>query len=69
MLSGNYGSWAGGKTAWPRNIQGGNSSIGRASAFQAGGCGFESRFPLHSCFSPFTFPANERSLAIREIWA
>lgn len=26
----------------------GNSSIGRAAAFQAVGCGFESRFPLHS---------------------
>jgi hypothetical protein len=25
---------------------GGNSSIGRASAFQAEGCGFEPRFPL-----------------------
>jgi hypothetical protein len=25
----------------------GNSSIGRASAFQAEGCEFESRFPLH----------------------
>ena len=25
---------------------GGNSSIGRATAFQAVGCGFESRFPL-----------------------
>ena len=25
----------------------GNSSIGRASAFQAEGCGFETRFPLH----------------------
>lgn len=25
---------------------GGNSSIGRAAAFQAVGCGFESRFPL-----------------------
>ncbi len=27
-------------------ISGGNSSVGRASAFQAGGRGFESRFPL-----------------------
>jgi hypothetical protein len=26
---------------------GGNSSIGRASAFQAEGCEFETRFPLH----------------------
>ena len=30
----------------------GNSSIGRALAFQAGGCGFESRFPLHFFFAP-----------------
>ncbi len=29
-------------------IMSGNSSIGRASAFQAEGCGFESRFPLHA---------------------
>ena len=28
-------------------INGGNSSMARASAFQAEGCGFESRFPLH----------------------
>src|SRR5262245_34192655 len=28
--------------------RGGNSSVGRASAFQAEGRGFESRFPLHS---------------------
>ena len=26
----------------------GNSSIGRATAFQAVGCGFETRFPLHT---------------------
>ena len=31
----------------------GNSSTARASAFQAEGCGFESRFPLHSCIFPF----------------
>ena len=31
-------------------IMGGNSSIGRASAFQAEGCEFESRFPLHFLF-------------------
>jgi hypothetical protein len=29
-------------------IKGGNSSMARASAFQAEGCGFESRFPLHN---------------------
>ena len=28
----------------------GNSSVGRARAFQARGRGFESRFPLHSDF-------------------
>ena len=28
----------------------GSSSSGRATAFQAVGGGFESRFPLHSCF-------------------
>ena len=33
-----------------RDIQSGNSSIGRASAFQAEGCEFESRFPLHFLF-------------------
>ncbi len=27
---------------------GGNSSMARASAFQAEGCGFESRFPLQA---------------------
>ena len=33
---------------WERTgIEGGNSSVGRASAFQAEGRGFESRFPLH----------------------
>jgi hypothetical protein len=30
--------------------QGGSSSVGRASAFQAEGRGFDPRFPLH-CFS------------------
>jgi hypothetical protein len=37
-------------TSWREagsRIQGGNSSVGRASAFQAEGRGFESRFPLH----------------------
>ena len=29
----------------------GNSSVDRALAFQAGGRGFESRFPLHCCNS------------------
>jgi hypothetical protein len=29
-------------------MKGGNSSVGRASAFQAEGHGFESRFPLQS---------------------
>jgi hypothetical protein len=28
-------------------LAGGSSSMARASAFQAEGCGFESRFPLH----------------------
>jgi hypothetical protein len=28
-------------------FKGGNSSVGRASAFQAEGRGFEPRFPLH----------------------
>ena len=32
---------------WWSDEKGGNSSIGRASAFQAEGRGFESRFPLH----------------------
>src|SRR5579885_1470123 len=34
----------------PRNIcpESGNSSVGRARAFQARGRGFESRFPLHA---------------------
>ena len=30
---------------------GGNSSVGRASAFQAEGRGFEPRFPLHTFFA------------------
>ena len=30
---------------------GGSSSVGRASAFQAEGRGFESRFPLHTFFA------------------
>ena len=40
--------------------RGGSSSVGRASAFQAEGRGFESRFPLHSrcghAFWPLTGP-------------
>lgn len=31
----------------------GLAQLARASAFQAEGCGFESRFPLHSCIFPF----------------
>jgi hypothetical protein len=30
-------------------IPSGSSSIGRAPAFQAGGCGFETRLPLRNC--------------------
>ena len=29
----------------------GNSSIGRATAFQAVGCGFETRFPLQKTYA------------------
>ena len=36
---------------------GGNSSTARASAFQAEGCEFESRFPLHSCHKSFLPPS------------
>ena len=47
----------------------GNSSTARASAFQAEGCGFESRFPLHSCW-PYPpsviLSANARSLVSRD---
>ena len=39
----------------------GNSSIGRARAFQACGCGFESRFPLIGS----TVPQLGRSLEMR----
>ena len=30
-----------------KNVLSGDSSIGRAPAFQAGGCGFEARSPLN----------------------
>ena len=36
-----------GAVAKGRRVPGGSSSVGRASAFQAEGRGFESRFPLH----------------------
>ena len=38
-------TFAGSNPALPTHISG-NSSIGRATAFQAVGCGFEARFPL-----------------------
>src|SRR6185503_6527905 len=41
----------------------GNSSVARASAFQAEGRGFESRFPLH--FSRAARPAPDRAPASR----
>ena len=48
----------------------GNSSTARASAFQAEGCGFESRFPLQilpdSASPSVTLSANARSLVSRD---
>ena len=43
-----------GKTVGELRRVRGNSSMARASAFQAEGCGFESRFPLHS--APLVLP-------------
>lgn len=37
----------------PPLLYAGVAQLARASAFQAEGCGFESRFPLHSCIFPF----------------
>ena len=44
------------KRACPRSFnEGGNSSIGRVAAFQAVGCGFESRFPLQILLNKHQF--------------
>ena len=46
-----------------KSVQCGNSSIGRVAAFQAVGCGFESRFPLQHIARVRLFRNNNAGVA------